>query len=68
MVREMAVTGGWRVQQGIRDQRLTSWFCAPVSLTQMNFSDSIVTLLKEINWFWMPRDGSCNKVGGIYHH
>jgi len=56
---ESAVIGRFNGCDGDATSTITTEFAVPVSRTQMNFSDSIVTLVKEIIAGLMPSDVSC---------
>lgn len=54
-----AVIGRLSGLRGEAISTMTTEFCAPVSRTQINLSDSIVTLRKEMNCWLIPKFGSC---------
>ena len=56
---ESAVMGRFRGVSGEAMSTITTEFDGPVSRMQMNLSLSIVTLVKEMNCWLMPRLGSC---------
>ncbi len=56
---ESAVIGRFRGVIGADRSTMTTEFDAPVSRTQMNLSLSIVTLVKEMNCWFIPKFGSC---------
>ena len=69
---ESAVMGRFSGVNGFAISTITTLFEAPVSLTQMNFSLSMVTLVKEMNCCAMPIFGSCENAQlsmqlGEYH-
>ena len=55
-----AVIGRFSGLSGLAMSTITTELEAPVSRTQMNFSLSIVTFVKEMNCWAIPRLGSCN--------
>lgn len=56
---ESAVIGLLRGVDGLAVSIITTWFCAPVSLTQIYFSDSMVQFVKVINCGLTPTLVSC---------
>ena len=58
-----AVIGRLKGVNGFVMSTMTTEFEAPVSLTQMNFSLSMVTFVKVINCCAMPMLGSCKQNG-----
>jgi hypothetical protein len=60
MSAESAVMGRFMGVIGWAMSTMTTEFAAPVSRTQMNFSDSIVRLVKEMFCRLMPEEVSCS--------
>ena len=60
---EFAVIGRFRGVIGAAKSTMTTEFDAPVSRTQIYLSLSIVTLVKEMNCWFIPKFGSCTHTG-----